>query len=564
MDVLTTRSRDKLSRLRIGAVRRFRRVSAGEGGFTLIEMLMAMSLLLIVSTPLVTVMTTGIVTNRFSRERTLAEQLTAQKVEQIRGMTYDQVGTANGNPPGTISTPDHLNLAGGSSGAGDAATLTTQVAYVNDPTPTGFQSEANYKKVTLAITRDKDGKQLAKEVTYITPPGDGTFTPKGKGIIGAQLQDFVTHSPITGVEVDLGTGPSAPRTDISDANGKVSFPQLTPNPGSGAQAYYDLTIPASAGWSTLDAPPATTAHTAITANSTWPTVLRLFKPSTITATLVDSTKPSAVPSGVQVTLGTGPSATQTATTSSSGVASFSGIAPTEASGAQAFYDLTLPAAWTVETTDATPAAPAHFSLGEAQSKSTTLHVYKPGSITVTVKNGASTYTSGTSTITVAGPTTTATYTTTNGVLTLTQFAGEPLRPNKTYTISGWINNGSVKFAPAVASLVPLTGYPGTTAQSYQLNLNMNTYTTRTFSVKVLKSGVVQNGARVDLTGGPATPGSILLSGTTNSSGLVSFTVPDSGATASYTATASTTTATGSAGPFTVTGTTPPTQTVNVS
>src|SRR3954471_3470413 len=67
--ILMTPSRDKLSRFCIGAVRRSRHASLREGGFTLIEMLIAMSLLLIVSPPLVTVMTTGIVTNKFSRER---------------------------------------------------------------------------------------------------------------------------------------------------------------------------------------------------------------------------------------------------------------------------------------------------------------------------------------------------------------------------------------------------------------------------------------------------------------------------------------------------------------
>src|SRR4051812_46453518 len=270
MDGSMTSARDNLNRFCIGTVRRCRRALAREGGFTLIEMLMAMSLLLIVSTPLVTVMATGIVTNKFSRERTLAEQLTAKKVEQIRALTYDQVGTPSGNPPGTISTPDHLNLAGiGAADKGDQATLTTQVAYVNDPTPTGFVSQANYKKVTLTVTRDKDGKLLAKEVTYVTPPGDGTFTASGKGIVGATLQDFTTQAVVPGIEVDLGTGPSAPRMDVSDANGRVGFPQLTVNPTTGAQQYYDLTIPASSGWKTLDAPPSGTAHTQITTNQNW-------------------------------------------------------------------------------------------------------------------------------------------------------------------------------------------------------------------------------------------------------------------------------------------------------
>ena len=60
------------------------------------------------------------------------------------------------------------------------------------------------------------------------------------------------------------------------------FPDLIPNPSSGPQAFYDITVGAS-GYTTLrdDLPPATQAHTRIVAGQTFTTVLQVYRPATI-------------------------------------------------------------------------------------------------------------------------------------------------------------------------------------------------------------------------------------------------------------------------------------------
>ena len=156
--------------------------------------------------------------------------------------------------------------------------MTTEITYVNDPVSPDYATYADYKKVVLTITRNRDSRQLAREVTYVAPPV-GTGNAR---IIKVQVVDYALRTAVEGASVALATGPSAPRTDRTDPAGWVLFPDLIPNPASGPQAFYDITVGAS-GYTTLrdDLPPATQAHTRIVAGQTFTTVLQVYRPATI-------------------------------------------------------------------------------------------------------------------------------------------------------------------------------------------------------------------------------------------------------------------------------------------
>ncbi len=239
-----------------------------------------MALLFIVATPFVTVLSTSVVAQRYSRERTMAEQAAMTQIESIRSQDYTTVGTPNGNPNGTVPASSTISLRG------TQGTLKSAITYVSDPTPNGYVTKADYKKVVVTVLRTKDSKQLAREVTYIAPPGDGSFAPAGQAIVIAQVVDYALNSALQGATVNLTTGPSAPRSDVTDASGTATFPDLTINPSSGSQAYYDL-APTLSGYQTLpdDVSPSGTAHVALTSGQTFNTVLRMFQPATIYVTL---------------------------------------------------------------------------------------------------------------------------------------------------------------------------------------------------------------------------------------------------------------------------------------
>lgn len=375
----------------------------------MIEMVCAMALFAIVITPIGGIMTATLSAQAGSKERTLAQQAAQSAIEEIRGMPYDDVGLTSWNPAGRLSGAKTISLQG------LKATMSTAITYVNDPVSPAYATYADYKKVILTITRSRDGRQLAREVTYVAPPV-GTGNAR---IIKVQVVDYALRTAVEGATVALGAGPSAPRMDRTDATGAVIFPDLIPNPATGSQAYYDITVGAT-GYQTLrdDLPPASQAHTRIVAGQTFTTVLQ---------------------------------------------------------------------------------------------------VYRPATIFLQVRNTNGSPYSGTAPVTVSSPRGTQTFNVTGGSATVTQVAGEPVVPGIQYTVTTAANS---QFAGIANQTVP-TNYPVDLTSTFPLTLQ--TYSTRTLIVRVQRTnGNAVSGAGVVVRAGPVP---VYLTGTTTSTGRVTFTVP---------------------------------------
>jgi Tfp pilus assembly protein PilV len=267
----------------------------GEEGFTLVESMMAVVLLVMVGTSLSGVLASAVANYSASRERTIAEQLVQDQIESIRRMPFSSVGVPNGNPPGTLQPSRAIDVTG------LHATINLQITYVDDQTPNSYRTYANYKKIVATVLRKSDSKQLAKEVTYLSAAAKNAAT---EAVITALVMDFGSGGALQGATVNLGTGPSAPRTDLTDASGKAIFPALTANPLSGSQQYYDLTVTPPFGYTMLkdDLPPSGVAHHQLGVSEPWPTTLRAYKPSTVD---VNIGAPPANPSPVPYTLSIG-------------------------------------------------------------------------------------------------------------------------------------------------------------------------------------------------------------------------------------------------------------------
>ena len=242
--------------------------------------------------------TTSLTVEGFSKQKVLAEQVAASQIEAIRQLPYTSVGTVHGNPGGTVQ-PTVAISTGSLSG-----TETTAIRWVTDAAPGGFTTQADYKRVTVTILRSSDGKQLTQQTTYVGPANQTSYGGANKALAQVQVVDMQTHQPLVNVPVTLSTGPSAPQSDTTDASGSVVFPALTPNPGSGGQQYYDIGFTPPTGYVALadDVSPSATAHAKLIAGQTWgPQVLRAYRPSTVSFTLVNAGGGS-FPGNVTVTL----------------------------------------------------------------------------------------------------------------------------------------------------------------------------------------------------------------------------------------------------------------------
>jgi hypothetical protein len=196
----------------------------------------------------------------------------------IRRLDYDDVGIVAGNPPGIVASTTSVNLIGLD------ATITTQIRYVDDPTPTSYETSANYKRVTVTVRRDSDSRLLAREVTYVAPTSRTPFGGVNLAIVQPLVIDYGLNVPVEGVTVSLLTGPSAPRTDVTDATGQVSFKKLTPNATASCPSdCYDLTA-ALGGYVQLDSPTRTNVGPGQTAAPT----IQIYRPSRINLVLQDT------------------------------------------------------------------------------------------------------------------------------------------------------------------------------------------------------------------------------------------------------------------------------------
>jgi Tfp pilus assembly protein PilV len=492
-------------------VARMVRLSRCEAGVSMIELVLALMIFLVVAAGFSGLLVSSISARKAATERTLGEQTAQDSIESIRRLPYDSVGLVNGNPPGTLAASKTVSVNGVS------ATVTTQITYVNDPTPSSYATAANYKKVVVTVMRTSDSKQLARDVTYVAPPGRAAFGGINEGTISATVIDYGTNAAVSGVPVALSTGPSAPRGDTTDASGSVDFPALTANPTSGAQAYYDLSVTPSSGYVALSdtVSPQGPAHHQLAPSETWPTVLYVYQPGTINVSLNN-------------TSGTTYAGAATVTVSSSrGSQSFpynGGMAPVTAiNGEPLVPGASTP--YTISTSGGFYSTPVTQTITSGTPANTTVTAAATGTVSTTVTwNGAPV--SNATVVVSGGPYAVSVSGTTNssGVASATVPAGSG------YTVTAMAANGQT---------VNTTNKTVTANSTLSVALSLPV---GTVTATVSWGGVVQNAATVTLTGGPM---AVNLSGVTNASGVYSFAnVPaGSGYTVAATKSAQTTTVT---------------------
>jgi len=244
-----------------------------------IEVLLAMVVFAILATAFASTLSATLRSFANSKARTVAEQVASSQLEDARRLAYDDLGTVGGNPPGVLQ-PSRTVTNGG-----QVLTVGVDVSYVDDPLPGGVETGANYKSVQVTVTTAGSTTPLAQMTTDVAPP---SAPAQDKGLIKVQVVDEGLKQPVSGAVVNLGSGPDAPLSDTTDTDGKVRFAALAPTTASGSNSKYEVTVSAP-GYQTLpeDLPPTPAARTSLSAGDVFNTVLRIFRPVTLTVDLVD-------------------------------------------------------------------------------------------------------------------------------------------------------------------------------------------------------------------------------------------------------------------------------------
>ncbi len=476
---------------------------------------MASAIFLTVSTGVVGLVSSSITSHSTSRERTRAEEIAQAQIEKIRTMPYANVGVTNGNPPGTLSASGFS----GSVPSGYSATI--DVDYVADPSASSYTLSANYKKVTVTITRTRDSRRLAKLTTNVAP----TTRSSLGGIAGVSLtvkvKDWAlpvgdSSSNVESASVTLSNGPDPSRTDVTDSLGELAFLAVTPTNSSAPGNFYDLAVTKS-GYVTYpsDISPASAAHMALAPSQVASTTIRLFKPATLTVALKDGSNPYTGAATVKVY------SAKTAAWTTHTVNNATGTLTLTSIGGDYVYPNVLYTVYAYTSSglcssEVEQNVPDDYPSVLDSTINLPLTACPSGGLNVNVKQlGANV--SG-ATITVSGgpnsvsqPTAPTTWTTdASGNLSVT---GLPSGAS-TYTVTASKTIQGVTYTTTGTATVTTSG---TTA----VNLTLNSPATATVNVTVTAGGSAVSGATVSLTNSPF--GLTFSDQTTNGSGVATFT-----------------------------------------
>jgi Tfp pilus assembly protein PilV len=232
-----------------------------------------------------------------------------------------------------------------------------------------------------------------------------------------------------------------------------------------------------------------------------------------------------------VTVSGGPSPTRNDLTDAAGSAVFPSLLPTNVT--LNHYDVTpVFTGYVTLRDDSPPATASRTALVAGQTFNTVIRMYKAATIYVVAKNPDGSLYTGTASATIGSSRGTQTFSFTGGQLTVQTLAGEAVVPNVQYTARVLASNGM--YSTATTALVP-NAYPTDLTKTFTLTLGGTAAAMPALTVKVVNaSGVVQANAAVTVSGGPGS--NILLTGTTNATGLAVFSVP-SNSTPGYTTSA---------------------------
>jgi len=258
----------------IGVLRSFR---VKEKGFSLTEILVAFTLLLVFAASIPPMFNVAAKTTQINRAKTIATNLANEEIEKIRNLPYDDVGTNPGNPSGRLNESDDVTASR------LVFRITRRVSWVDDPSDELEPNDplpADYKLARVMVS--VPGLPFLKPVTlatYVSRRGEETVGNRGN------LKVYVLDAndePVPGAQIDVISESSAPLRAWTNSEGEILFPALYPD---------DYSVSAAKnGYISLES----TQVAAVTADNTTRVYFHLDRPGEIILNVVDA-QGNAVP-----------------------------------------------------------------------------------------------------------------------------------------------------------------------------------------------------------------------------------------------------------------------------
>lgn len=194
-----------------------------QSGQTIVATLIGIAIFLILANALFTLVRGSFSITSFNRARITARHLAEEKVEFIRNLPYDDVGTQGGIPSGSIPQSETVNRNGLS------FTIDTDIIYVDDmfdqTAPTDFLP-TDYKRVRVAVSWGGVASSKNNPIVLVTDIAPkGVETTEGGGTLSVLVIDANGQAvPQADVTIAASTNPAVNLSLQTADNGRLILP----------------------------------------------------------------------------------------------------------------------------------------------------------------------------------------------------------------------------------------------------------------------------------------------------------------------------------------------------
>jgi len=239
---------------------------ANDRGMTVVEMVLASAVLLIVTIGAVGGIGFAFETISDNGKRAQAAEIASRRIEQIRTLPFDSVGTrypsgGYGNPPGSILTSETI----------DGFDVGTSIAWVFD----GMRVSSKLVKVTVVWKGLTSAERSVKMQTRVY----GKSSLINIGTLEVLVQDWDSAAAIESAAVTVTFVPDGSEVSgTTDSDGRLLLGALSPGEWDATASRTGYLAPA----------PGTVSRATVPADGYTQTTVRLQRPSSMTFTVQDS------------------------------------------------------------------------------------------------------------------------------------------------------------------------------------------------------------------------------------------------------------------------------------
>lgn len=270
-------------------------IRSTQNGETLIGLLIAVAVFALLGSAIFTLTSSSYSLTGYSRSRIAARHLAQEKLELIRNLPYDQVGTVGGIPAGPLAQVEVVQRNGLN------YTVTTSIVYVDDP----FDGTApidllptDYKSVRVDVSWEgltDSGVAPVVLVSNVVP--QGVESTEGGGTLSILVFDAQAQ-PVAQADVHIAAATTNPVVDLdlqTNSNGRIVLPG-SPE----CTACYQITVTKTGyssdrTYSTAEVANPSRPHQSVVEGQQTEISFAIDKVSTLTASSLDSRANSFAP-----------------------------------------------------------------------------------------------------------------------------------------------------------------------------------------------------------------------------------------------------------------------------